>query len=345
MLTTLKLTLRQREIDFQVPKRSIEILGDAKPAQRPSKPSWTLNLLLAGVFGGILGIGVAVLIEYLDTSFRTVADVEHRLGRPVLAVIPHSNRPRGEDIDDPAEMEPFRVLQTNINLTKKESGTRSLVLLSAGPGEGKSTTLSNLAKIAGANGERVILIDSDLRRPTQHQLAGVPKEPGLTEWLEGKKDFDGIVQRNIRPGVDFIPAGGTSNFALGLLYADRLRELVASLRGKYDKVIFDSPPVIGVSDTSVLASIVDDIILLIQYRRNPASMVLRAQQIIEAVKGPILGVVLNQIPQNAGEDYGYYTKNYAYYSSGPNGSKSKRGSKSKTSGKADGLELHERSRK
>ena len=91
---------------------------------------------------------------------------------------------------------------------------------------------------------------------------------------------------------------------------------IASLRGRYDKILFDSPPVIGVSDASVLLSAVDGAVLLIQYRRNPQSMVLRAQQIVAALKTPLFGVVLNQIPAHAGGDYGYYTHNYAYYSTG-----------------------------
>ncbi|MEY2882187.1 MAG: hypothetical protein RLZZ15_4567, partial [Verrucomicrobiota bacterium] len=96
--------------------------------------------------------------------------------------------------------------------------------------------------------------------------------------------------------------------------ARRLRELIDELRTTHDKIVFDSPPIIGVSDASVLASAVDGAVLLVQHRRNPASMVLRAQQIVDGLKTPLLGVVLNQVPKHAGEDYGYYTQNYAYYS-------------------------------
>ena len=141
LLTTLKLTLRQREIDFQVPKRTIEILNTAEPARHPSRPSWPLNIAFALLFGTILGVGVAVLLEYFDTSFRNVADVETRLKLPVLGVIPYHRTPLDED-GDPAETEPFRVLHTNLNLALKPGQPASLVLFSAGPGEGKSTTRS-----------------------------------------------------------------------------------------------------------------------------------------------------------------------------------------------------------
>lgn len=317
LLTTLKLTLRQREIDFQVPKKTIEILNTAEPARVPSRPNWMLNATFAFLFGGIFAVAVAVLLEYFDTSFRNVADVETRLRLPVLGVIPYArDLVLDREDEDPAELEPFRVLHTNLNLTLTPGQPQALVLFSAGPGEGKSTTLHRLARLMGAGGERVILIDSDLRRPTQHRLARRPKEPGLSDLLLGQRTLDEVIQRGLAPGLDFIPSGGAAGFTLSLIYGNRLRETIATLKTRYDKIVFDSPPIIGVSDTSVLISVVDGAMLLVQHRRNPQSMVLRAQQIVEERKTPLIGVVLNQVPPNAGGDYGYYTSNYAYYSDG-----------------------------
>lgn len=314
LLTTLKLTLRQREIDFQVPKKTIEILNTAEPARFPSRPNWMLNLTFAFLVGGIFAVGVAVLLEYFDTSFRGVADVEARLRLPVLGVLPFTREPAGGERDNPSELEPYRVLQTNLNLALPAGKSHALVIFSAGPGEGKSTTLHRLAILMGASGQRVVLIDSDLRRPTQHRLAQRPREPGLGELLLGQKAVEDVVQKDIAPGLDFMPSGGASGFTLSLIYGNRLREIIAGLRGRYDWIVFDSPPIIGVSDASVLVSAVDAAVLLIQHRRNPQSMVLRAQQIVESLKTPLVGVVLNQVPSDAGGDYGYYTSNYAYYS-------------------------------
>jgi capsular exopolysaccharide synthesis family protein len=316
LLTTLKLTLRQREIDFQVPKRTIEILNQAEPARRPSKPSWPLNIFLALVFAGVFGVGAAVLVEYFDTSFRNVADVEGRLQLPVLSVIPVSRTPARLDPENPAEAEPFRVLQTNLNLALTPGQKSSLVVLSAGPGEGKSTVVHHLVRAMAAAGERVLLVDSDMRRPAQHHLLDQAREPGFADILLNKATPDVVIRPGIAPGLDFIASGASANFALSLLYANKLRELIAQFKGRYDKIVFDSPPVIGVSDASVLASVVDGVVLLIQHRRNPQSMVLRARQIIDGLKTPILGVVLNQVPHGAGDDYGYYTQNYAYYGEG-----------------------------
>lgn len=313
LAATLRLTLRQREIDFQVPKRTIEILNTAEAPRFPSRPSWPLNLTFAFLFGGVLAVGTAVLLEYLDTSFRNVADIESRLGLPVLGVIPYHRDPSGRETDDPAAEEPFRVLHTNLNLALKPASSHAVVIFSAGPGEGKSTTLNRLARLMGAAGERVVLIDSDLRRPTQHRLCGCAKEPGLSDLLRGHKTLDEVVQRGVAPGLDFIPSGESGGFTLSLIYGNRLSEIIRDLRGRYDRIVFDSPPVIGVSDTSVLVGATDAAVLLIQHRRNPQSMVLRAQQIVGGLKTPLVGVVLNQVPADAGGDYAYYTNNYAYY--------------------------------
>ncbi len=314
LLTTLKVTLRQREIDFQVPKRTIELLNRAEPARQPSRPNWTLNLTFAVLFGSLLAVGAAVLVEYLDTSFRNVADVESRLKVPVLGVIPYSTAGPADSSTDPAAAEPFRVLHTNLNLARGASARPfALALLSAGPGEGKSTSLHHLARVMAAAGERVLLIDGDLRRPTQHTLAGRPRSPGLGEVLLGQVRAEDAIQTGLAPGLDFLPCGAASGLTLGLLHAAPLKALLASLRDRYDRVLIDSPPIIGVSDAAVLASSVEGLILLIQHRRNPQSMVVRAQQVITSLGTPLIGAVLTQVPPKSGEDYGYYTNNYAYY--------------------------------
>jgi succinoglycan biosynthesis transport protein ExoP len=314
LYTTLRLTLRQREIDFQVPKRTIEILNTAEPARRPSRPSFLINSVASILFGLMLGVGVALTLEYFDTSLRDVADIETRLKVPILGVIPHQRAPMGEGRDDPEEAEPYRVLHTNLNLALKTGQPSVLVMFSAGPAEGKSTTICRLAHIMGAYGERVLLVDGDLRRPAQHRLFNCPRAPGLSDVLADKCDVDAAIRKSVAPGLDLLTSGGMPGFTLSLLYANRLRELLTSLRGRYDRILLDSPPVIGVSDASILAGSADGAILLIQHRRNPASMVIRAQQTIVALKTPIIGAVLTQVPRGSGEDYGYYTQAYSYYS-------------------------------
>ena len=171
------------------------------------------------------------------------------------------------------------------------------------------------------------------------RLAGRPRAPGLSEYMVNQKGLEEVIQKSIAPNLDFIPSGEVSGFTLGLLHLNRLKDLIATLRGRYDKIVFDSPPIIGVSDASVLASAVDGTVLLIQHRRNPQSMVVRAQQIVESLKAPLLGVVLNQVPLNSGDDYGYYTNNYSYYSEG-SGKRRRSSAKAKSPGRGgDELKL------
>jgi polysaccharide biosynthesis transport protein len=339
LYTTLRLTLRQREIDFQVPKRTIEILNTAEPARRPSRPSFLLNSVASIVFGLALAVGVALMLEYFDTSLRDVADIEERLKVPVLGVVPYNRDPMGSGRDEPEEAEPYRVLHTNLNLAVKAGQSAVLVVFSAGPAEGKSTTICRLAHMMGAYGERVLLIDGDLRRPAQHRLANCPRSPGLSEVLADKCSVDAAIRKSVAPGVDLLTSGGMPGFTLSLLYANRLRDLLADLRGRYDRILLDSPPIIGVSDASLLAKVADGAILLIQHRRNPASMVLRAQQTIAALKTPILGAVLTQVPKGSGEDYGYYTQAYTYYSDDSEKAE-KRGEGGKPGPKGDSLNLN-----
>lgn len=339
LMTTLKLTLRQREIDFQVPKRTIELLGAASPARGASKPNWPLNMVLALTVGLLLGVGVAVGIEYFDTSFRNVADIESTLGIPVVGVIPQLADATSFDPDDLASTEPFRVLQTSLDLLLPEKESTALVVVSGGPGEGKSTTINRLAGAIAQSGHKVVLIDGDMRRPTQHRLGSWRRSPGLSDYLHAKASIEEIVQTEAADGLDVIGSGSNAGFSFSLRHAERLRELVAHLKQHYDRVLFDSPPIIGVSDASILASCMDGALLLIQHRRNPRMMTVRAQQILESAQTPLVGAILNQVPPDSGEDYGYYAHNYTYYGSGE--TKRRTGDKGRRKGRSASVEENE----
>jgi succinoglycan biosynthesis transport protein ExoP len=188
----------------------------------------------------------------------------------------------GPDRDEPEEAEPYRVLHTNLNLAVKPGATSSvLVVFSAGPAEGKSTTICRLAHLMGAYGERVLLVDGDLRRPAQHHLANCPRSPGLSDVLTGKCDVDAAIRKSVAPGLDLLTERGRARIHAqsplrGTGSANCSPRSGAAMTGS----LLDSPPIIGVSDSSLLAGVSDGAILLIQHRRNPASMVVRAQQTI-----------------------------------------------------------------
>lgn len=327
-----ELTLRQREIDFTVPKRTIEVLNPAVPPKRADSPKVVLNVAVAAVFGLVLGLGCAFLSEFIDTSFRTVDDMERMLDLPILGVVTKKLFIVRPETANATESEPYRVIQTNVELAYEDAvddgTTRGLELKqkpvvvtvqSAGPGEGKSTTLHNIAAITALSGHKVLIIDSDLRRPSQHRILELNRKPGLIDFLTGEvADESAIIQQTETPGLDFIGAGHHVNhFSLSVLHRQQLSAMLERLRGHYDWIFLDSPPIIGISDSSMLAKEADGVIFVVQHKRNPSSMTLRAKQIIENVSENMLGVVLNQVPQSGSEDYNYYTRNYDYYGGRP----------------------------
>ncbi len=312
---TLKITLRQREIDFQVPKRTIEILNEAVPARRPSKPNWIVNIGLALIFGSVLGLGSAFLFDFLDTSFRSIEDMERTLQLPVLGVITKNQPLVTAENYNTFEAEPYRVIQTNLDLSGSDEKSNVIIVQSAGPGEGKSTTIYNLASAMAYSGLKILLIDSDLHRPVQHNLMGAQRNPGLIDILKGEKKAKSIIQKTNVPKLDIITASHSAHFTLSVLHVKPILALLKEFRTRYDKIFLDSPPIIGISDASVLASVCDGIIFVVQHKRTTTSMSLRAQQILQNVEGSMLGLILNQVPDTGGEDYNYYTSNYSYYSS------------------------------
>ena len=319
LLKTFRITLRQREIDFQVPKRTIEILNEAVPPVRPAKPNWFINIGLALLMGMVIGLGSAFLLEFFDTSFRSVDDMERKLKLPILGVVTKNLVMVEEGNYGSFETEPFRVIQTNLELAREDSRGSILAFQSAGPGEGKSTTLYNLAAAMAISGQKVLVIDSDLRRPSQHRLFESSKKPGLIDYLRDNVAESELIRTTRIPNLFLLSSGQAPHFSLSLLYGKQLGLLLDRLREQYDKILLDSPPVIGISGASVLARRADGIIFIVQHRRNPQAMTLRAKQIIENVEGRIFGVVLNQVPDSGDEDYNYYTSNYYYYSQGRDG--------------------------
>jgi capsular exopolysaccharide synthesis family protein len=263
----------------------------------------------------VVGVGLAFFIEYLDTSVKTIDDVERSLGSPVLGVIPQNV---GILLDEGAESphaEAYRVLRTNLLFSRKEDKLNTIAVVSAGAGEGKSTTVFNLAAVFAQGGQRVLMVDSDLRRPTLHKMLHVTNNIGLTNYLLKQNTLEEVIQTTNLPTLDFLASGKLPSSSLGILSSSQMRELITDLKRHYDFIFFDSPPVMGVSDASILASEVDMTLQVIQYRRYPQPMNIRAKQLIEKVGGNLVGIVLNNINMSQDESYYYYSGYYHdYYS-------------------------------
>jgi capsular exopolysaccharide synthesis family protein len=302
--------------DVTLPRNSmVEIIDIATPGLKAVKPNKTLNIALGIIIGLVVGVGLAFFIEYLDTSVKTIDDVERTLGSPVLGVIPQNV---GILLDEGAESphaEAYRVLRTNLLFSRKDDKLNAIAVVSAGAGEGKSTTVFNLAAVFAQSGQRVIVVDSDLRRPTLHKMVRVTNNIGLTNYLLKQNTLEEVIQTTSLPTLDFMASGKLPSSSLGILSSAQMKDLITELKQHYDYVFFDSPPVMGVSDASILASEVDMTIQVIQYRRYPQPMNIRAKQLIEKVGGNLVGIVLNNINMSQDESYYYYSGYYhEYYS-------------------------------
>ncbi len=186
-------------------------------------------------------------------------------------------------------------------------------MVSGGVGEGKSTTLFNLAYVCAQLGDKVLIVDSDLRRPVQHTILNMSNRFGLTNVLMRDVPIEETIKATSVPNLHFLPSGKLPRSSLGLLDSQKMRELVKNLKARYDYVFFDSPPVMGVSDASILASEVDGVLLVVQYRKYPRIISSRAKRIVENVGGTIVGVVLNNINILRDDYYYYYHSYYSQY--------------------------------
>lgn len=299
------------QTDVKIPRSSVvEIVERAVPNYVAVRPNKTLNILLGAVIGLIVGVGLAFFIEYLDTSVKTIDDVERALQAPVLGVIPQNVGNLLEEGAESPHAEAYRVLRTNLLFSRKDERLNTLCVVSAGGGEGKTTTIFNLAVVFAQAGQRVLLCDSDLRRPALHKLFKVSNSIGLTSYLLKQHSLEEVIQTTSLPTLDFLPSGKLPSSSMGLLSSSQMKALIAELKQRYDFVFFDSPPIMGVSDAAILASLLDMTLQVIQYRRYPQPMYIRAKQTIEKVGGNLVGIVLNNINVAQEESYYYYYSGY-----------------------------------
>jgi len=310
---------------------TVQVIEPAEKVDKPFRPNKKLNISLGIAIGLLIGIGLAFFIEYLDTSVKTIDDVERALQSPVLGVIPQNVGLLIDEGPESPHAEAYRVLRTNVLFSRKDPKLNTLTVVSGGAGEGKSTTIFNLATVFAQNGQRVLVVDSDLRRPSLHKFLRVTNSIGLTNFLMKQNTLEEVIQTTPVPNMDFLASGRLPSSSMGILSSMQMKELIRDVKRRYDFVFFDSPPIMGVSDASVLASEVDMVLQVIQYRRYPQPMTIRAKQMIEKVGGNLLGIVLNNINVSQDENYYYYSGYYYdYYTKGEYGyeyrSRSKKGS-------------------
>jgi len=299
----------------------ITILDGASP---PASIGTTLRqkVLLGFLVGLLLALSGAFLLEYLDQTVKTTTDVERLTGVPVLGMIPHdpvlaatgngNGRPRpivtlGELQRDDPTAEAYRSLRTNVTFVGAEKPLQFIAVTSAGPGEGKSTTATNLAVTLAQGGSKTILIDGDLRRPLVHAAFGLVQEPGLTNVLIGVTPVKEAVRPNVANGLDVLPAGSIPPNPSELLGSDAMHGLVAELRRTYQYIIMDTPPTLPVTDAVVVATAADATILVVRSGDTEETAVERAVDLLNRVNARIAGTVLNGMDRRRDTYYSYYS--------------------------------------
>ena len=340
-LKTLDARYKDEIARLRVPRESIEMYDNPLLPSAPYKPDVTLNLAVGAVAGLLLGVGLALLLEFMDTSVKTMEDVERALQVPVLGIIPknvpilHSAGSLGPDA------EAYRILRTNIEFNKKGLEEISLTFVSGSAGEGKTTTLCNLAYICAQGGYATLMIDGDLRRSKLHRYYELDNEVGLTSYLLEDYPLEDVIFQTPVENLYVMPAGPIPFDPSGALNSRKFSELLQEVKQRFDIVLVDSPPILGVSDSAVIVSEVDMTLMVVQPRKLPLKALLRQKQVIESVGGNLAGVVMNNVDITSDHQYQYYTTYYSYYSaeSGASGGNADASSlkKAERSGKAKEL--------
>lgn len=315
----LKQRLQQESVTVELPRSPVEVVERAEPSLIPVSPRVRLNLILGGIAGLVLGVIMAFLLEFLDTSIKKVEDIEQYLGLPVLGIIPEQAGLLIRGQATPQHLEAYRMLRTNLEFARGNGEINSICVLSAAPSEGKSFTIANLAVACAQHGARVLVVDCDLRQPQQHELFAISNASGLADYLVGLRTLEEVTLPSGIPNLAVIPSGSGAQAkpALAMLSSQRMADLIESLRRQYDIVLYDTPPVLGVSDAASLAHDVGAALLVIQHRRYPRDMVRRALQIVQHAGGKLLGVVVNNVQLEQAGAYFYYHEGYEPYFKAP----------------------------
>lgn len=313
LLRTMQEKQMGESISRKIVTESVEMHDPPVISNSPVSPNVTLNLVLGAVVGLIFGVGIAFFLEYLDTSVKTLEDVERYLQVPVLAVIPKEIGILHKQNGMSPDAEAYRILRTNIEFNRKNPEDNSITVVSGGAGEGKSTTLVNLAYICAQGGYTTLMIDADLRRPRLHTFFDINNSVGLTNYLTTELMLEDVILQTPVDNLYFMPSGILPADAAGILNSRRMSELIQDVKQRFDLVLVDSPPILGVSDASVLASEVDLTMMVVQHRKLPRNMLMRVKQAVENVGGNVIGVVLNNVDVRSDSQYQYYTSYYTYY--------------------------------
>ncbi len=293
----------------------VKIVTPANPPEQIA-PRRINNLVLAALLGLTLGLGFALLQEYMDDRIHAPEEARRILGSPALGFVPLVEKEDARLIISPRSsdslLESYRVLRSNVQFAAVDSPVRSILVTSTVPGEGKSVTASNLAVAMALDGRRVILVDADLRRPTVHQKFNQPQQPGLTNVLVGRMPLEAALQETSVPGLRILTAGPLPPNPAELLNSRAMSQLHDLLKEHADIVILDSPPCLATADAQVLSAVTDGVLYVMQFGVAKKSAVRHAIELLRQAHARVLGMVCNKIDLSAKRD-DYYYSYYGYY--------------------------------
>ncbi|HEX4823335.1 MAG TPA: polysaccharide biosynthesis tyrosine autokinase [Candidatus Polarisedimenticolaceae bacterium] len=288
---------------------NVAILDKAIEPRYPIEPQKLTALVIGGALGLMIGVVLVLFLNYLDNTIRTPDDIEHYLGIGVLAIVP---RVRGE-ISHFAR-EAYQSLRTSVLFSSHNREKRVVLLTSAGPQEGKSSTTAALARTLATTGDRVVLLDCDLRRPTQHVHMNVAREPGISNYIFESKDDDYrpyLVATDLAT-LQLLPCGAIPPSPPDLIGSQKFRSLIQALRADFDWVVIDSPPIANLTDTIVLASLAEMVAFVIRHNESDRDLIRRSIKQLRDVRANVIGAVLNAVDLDKAANKGYYALGYDY---------------------------------
>jgi len=326
-------------IKLEMPKTAVIVREEARVPETPLpvSPNFALNVTLSIVAGLFFGVVLAFFVEYLDTTIKSAEDIERYLQANVLGVVPQKLRALNDPNARFSHYEIYRVLRMNLKNSRALAGGKAILFTSASAGEGKSLNAFNVAWVCAESGEKTLLIDADLFHPRQHRTLGAALSPGFSNVIVGEATLEGAIVKTAQPSLDFLPAGriaGASVF--GLMDTEESLKLFETLRSRYDRIVVDAPPMIGVSDTAQLVRLCDGVVLVVQHRKYPRALCRRAKERVIAMGGNFLGVLLNNVNASNGSSSYYYENQYYYYYTGDSEGHSRRRRRRSRSHHGDG---------
>lgn len=298
--------LREKQVGSEVALKTID------PAYvRRVQKNQSLKLMLALMLSPLMGIAVAFLLHYTDNTVKTAGDAEKLLGLPVLTVIPGSRAHSLPRQNCPEVMEvAYQMLTSNLWIANQDGACTSIVVVSAEPDSGRSVTASNLAVSLAREGARVILIDSDLRKPTQHLIFGVDNKAGLTNILSGGATLeDALVPTRVQ-GLLLVPAGPVPDNPAKLLRSPEMRDFVEQIPELADFVIYDTPAGVAFPDPTLVATMVGSALVVHAAGRVPRGSEAEFKDKMESIGVRLLGVVLNKVKREDSSSYFHYHRSY-----------------------------------